>query len=43
MSEQLDRLNTNLDKFSKDSEHYNQEITKLNNNLEKIKDKILIF
>ena len=37
VSEQLDRLNTNLEKFSKDSEHYKQEITKLNNNLDKIK------
>ena len=37
VSEQLDRLNNNLDKFSNDSEIYKQEISKLNNNLEKIK------
>lgn len=37
ISKQIDRLNTNLEKFSKDSEIYKQEITKLNNNLEKFK------
>ncbi len=37
VSEQLDRLNTNLEKFSKDSEIYKQEITRLNDNLNKIK------
>lgn len=37
VSEQLNRLNNNLEKFSNDSEVYKQEITKLNTNLEKIK------
>ena len=37
VSEQLDRLNTNLEKFSKDSEIYKQEISKLNNTLDKVK------
>jgi uncharacterized protein YlxW (UPF0749 family) len=37
VSEQLDRLNNNLEKFSKDSEIYKQEISKLNNTLDKVK------